>query len=189
MAKARQVASRNRPAVVHVAGAGPNFMDAAPVVRGPGETGVGQRLVHTDQRYDREVSRVFFEDLGLPDSDWDLQVGSGSRAMQTARILVALERLVSSVRPELLVVDGGVSSTLAAALVPIKRSSVHTRDRRRTELFGLVIDPVTRQQVVALVGAFIRSGATAQRAAVISWRPLTRQTSLRLTARQFVPCS
>ena len=120
MSQSLRVGSSDPPAVLHVVGARPNFMKAAPVIRALADLGVSQRLVHTGQHYDRELSSVFFEDLGLPQPDWNLQVGSGSQARQTARIMVALERLLSTVRPRLVIVYGDVNSTLAAALVAAK---------------------------------------------------------------------
>ncbi len=77
--------------VVHVVGARPNFMKAAPVIRSLRDRQIDQRLVHTGQHYDPRLSDVFFRDLALPEPDLDLGVGSGSHAGQTAALLVALE--------------------------------------------------------------------------------------------------
>jgi UDP-N-acetylglucosamine 2-epimerase len=107
-------------AVVHVVGARPNFMKAAPVLRALASHGVPQRLVHTGQHYDDALSAVFFRDLDLPRPDLDLGVGSGSHAAQTAAIMVALERAFAEIRPALAVVYGDVNSTVAAALVAAK---------------------------------------------------------------------
>ena len=106
--------------VVHVVGARPNFMKAAPVLRALAARGVEQRLVHTGQHYDDALSAVFFRDLDLPRPDLDLGVGSGSQAGQTAALLVALERAFAELAPALAVVYGDVNSTLAAALVASK---------------------------------------------------------------------
>lgn len=107
--------------VVHVVGARPNFVKAAPVVRAAQQHG-GHRhlLVHTGQHYDERMSDVFFRQLGLPRPDVDLGVGSGSHAAQTAALLVALEEQVTTLDPQLVVVYGDVNSTLAAALVAAK---------------------------------------------------------------------
>jgi UDP-N-acetylglucosamine 2-epimerase (non-hydrolysing) len=106
--------------VAHVVGARPNFMKAAPVLRGLAALGVEQRLIHTGQHYDDAMSAVFFRDLELPRPDLDLGVGSGSQAAQTAAIMVALERAFGELRPALAVVYGDVNSTVAAALVAAK---------------------------------------------------------------------
>jgi UDP-N-acetylglucosamine 2-epimerase len=106
--------------IVHVVGARPNFMKAAPVLRALAARGIEQRLVHTGQHYDDALSAVFFRDLDLPHPDLDLGVGSGSHATQTAAIMVALERAFADVRPALSVVYGDVNSTVAAALVAAK---------------------------------------------------------------------
>ena len=101
-------------------GARPNFMKAAPVIRGLAALGVRQELVHTGQHYDPDLSDVFFHDLGLPPPDLNLGVGSGSHAAQTAALLEGLEHAFSARRPALVIVYGDVNSTLAAALVAAK---------------------------------------------------------------------
>jgi UDP-N-acetylglucosamine 2-epimerase (non-hydrolysing) len=107
--------------VAHVVGARPNFMKAAPVIRGLADLGVAQLLIHTGQHYDRGLSGIFFEELGLPEPDVNLEVGSGTHAAQTAAIMVELDRVLEEVRPALTVVYGDVNSTLAAAIVCAKR--------------------------------------------------------------------
>jgi UDP-N-acetylglucosamine 2-epimerase (non-hydrolysing) len=106
--------------VAHVVGARPNFVKAAPVIRALGARGVRQVVIHTGQHYDAALSDVFFRDLGLPEPDLNLGVGSGSHAEQTAALMVELERSLGSIRPALVVVYGDVNSTLAAALVAAK---------------------------------------------------------------------
>jgi UDP-N-acetylglucosamine 2-epimerase (non-hydrolysing) len=106
--------------VAHVVGARPNFMKAAPVIRALAALGVEQQVVHTGQHYDAAMSDVFFTDLGLPEPDLNLGVGSGSHAAQTAALLVALEGAFASLRPALAIVYGDVNSTIAAALVASK---------------------------------------------------------------------
>lgn len=106
--------------VLHVVGARPNLPKAAPVVRALAEKGVSQRLVHTGQHYDRQLSEVFFSQLDLPEPELNLGVGSGSHAQQTAAIMVKFEQRLLARRPELVVVYGDVNSTLAAALVAAK---------------------------------------------------------------------
>jgi UDP-N-acetylglucosamine 2-epimerase (non-hydrolysing) len=74
---------------MHVVGARPNFMKVAPVMAALGCTpGISQILVHTGQHYDRNMSEVFFEQLGIPEPDLNLGVGSGSHAQQTAQIMM-----------------------------------------------------------------------------------------------------
>jgi UDP-N-acetylglucosamine 2-epimerase (non-hydrolysing) len=108
------------PGLMHVVGARPNFIKAAPVVSALESAGVQQRLVHTGQHYDRAMSEVFFEELGLPEPDVNLGVGSGSHAAQTAGLLLALEGAFVAERPDRVVVYGDVNSTLASALVCAK---------------------------------------------------------------------
>jgi UDP-N-acetylglucosamine 2-epimerase (non-hydrolysing) len=103
-----------------VAGARPNFMKAASVVEAAGRAGLSHALVHTGQHYDAELSDVFFAELGLPEPDAHLGVGSGSHAEQTARIMVAFEPELHRFRPAVVVVVGDVNSTLACSLVAAK---------------------------------------------------------------------
>ncbi|MFB9838167.1 non-hydrolyzing UDP-N-acetylglucosamine 2-epimerase [Actinoallomurus acaciae] len=113
--------------MAHVLGARPNFVKAAPVIAalsGPrgSASGAGreQRVIHTGQHYDERMSEVFFRELGLPEPDVNLGVGSGSHAAQTAAIMVALEKEFIERSPELVMVYGDVNSTIAAALVAAK---------------------------------------------------------------------
>jgi UDP-N-acetylglucosamine 2-epimerase (non-hydrolysing) len=113
-------AARDPRPLVHVVGARPNFVKAAPVIRALAQAGVAQRVVHTGQHYDDALSGVFFAELELPAPDLNLGVGSGSHARQTAALLVALEEAFESLRPALVIDYGDVNSTLAAALVAAK---------------------------------------------------------------------
>ena len=107
--------------VLHVVGARPNFMKAAPIFRAISKRGaLRQLLVHTGQHYDEKMSEVFFRELGLPAPDSNLGVGSGSHAEQTARVMMELEKVFARERPDLVSVVGDVNSTLAAALVAAK---------------------------------------------------------------------
>ncbi len=108
------------PHVVHVTGARPNFPKAAPVIRALEARGVRQVLVHTGQHYDPVMSEVFFQQLGLPEPDVNLGVGSGTHAHQTAKVMTALEDMFIESRPALVIVYGDVNSTVAASLVCAK---------------------------------------------------------------------
>ncbi len=107
--------------LLHIVGARPNFMKIAPVMKAFDRTGeVQQTLVHTGQHYDDELSKYFFEDLGLPRPDVDLGVGSASHAVQTARVMIAVEPVLLRVQPDWVFTVGDVNSTVAAALVAAK---------------------------------------------------------------------
>jgi UDP-N-acetylglucosamine 2-epimerase (non-hydrolysing) len=112
------------PRLLIVAGARPNFVKVAPLLSALGPAGGSQRaqihLVHTGQHYDAAMSRLFFDQLGLPRPDVNLEVGSGPHGAQTAMILERLEPVVMEGRPEAVIVVGDVNSTLAAALVAAK---------------------------------------------------------------------
>ncbi|MEQ8207200.1 MAG: UDP-N-acetylglucosamine 2-epimerase (non-hydrolyzing) [Gammaproteobacteria bacterium] len=105
-----------------VAGARPNFMKVAPVLRAIAESpSVFEHvLVHTGQHYDEGMSDVFFSDLGIPTPDEHLEVGSGSHAQQTARIMSTFEPVLLKEKPDCVLVFGDVNSTIACAIVAKK---------------------------------------------------------------------
>jgi UDP-N-acetylglucosamine 2-epimerase (non-hydrolysing) len=108
--------------VLHVVGARPNFMKAAPVVRAlSNRDGIRQSIVHTGQHYDEGMSAVFFRELAIPQPDVNLEVGSGSHAVQTAETMKHFEPVLLERKPDLVLVYGDVNSTVAAALVCAKR--------------------------------------------------------------------
>lgn len=107
--------------VIHVVGARPNFMKLAPCFRAlASDADVQQIVVHTGQHYDDAMSDAFFRDLAIPPPDVNLDVGSASHAIQTARIMERFEPVVMHHRPDWVVVYGDVNSTAAAALVCAK---------------------------------------------------------------------
>jgi UDP-N-acetylglucosamine 2-epimerase (non-hydrolysing) len=108
--------------IVYVIGTRPNFVKTAPVIAALRERLPGGRhaIVHTGQHYDRAMSQVFFEELGVPAPDHMLEVGSGSHAQQMARTMERLEPVLEEEKPDLVVVPGDVNSTLAAALTAVK---------------------------------------------------------------------
>ena len=107
--------------ILHVVGARPNFMKVAPVLEALRTRGnVVQTLVHTGQHYDVNMSDVFFQQLGIPEPDLNLAVGSGSHAKQTAEIMTRLEPVVEERTPDVVLVYGDVNSTVATALVCAK---------------------------------------------------------------------
>jgi UDP-N-acetylglucosamine 2-epimerase (non-hydrolysing) len=113
--------SPGRPCIHLVAGARPNFMKIAPIVRALERDGrLAWKLVHTGQHYDRNMSDVFFEELGIPAPDVHFGCGGGTHAQQTARIMEAFEAHVAADRPDAVVVVGDVNSTLACAVVAKK---------------------------------------------------------------------
>ncbi len=107
--------------ILNVVGARPNFVKIAPLLsemrRAPG---IAPILVHTGQHYDGKMSEQFFTDLDIPPPDVNLGVGSGSHAVQTADVIRALEPILETARPDLVLVVGDVNSTLAAALTAVK---------------------------------------------------------------------
>jgi len=107
--------------LIHVVGARPNFMKVAPVHRAISiYPNIKQVLIHTGQHYDLNMSDIFFRQLGLPAPDVNLEVGSGSHAVQTAQIMMRFEETVLKEKPDLALVYGDVNSTVAAALVCAK---------------------------------------------------------------------
>lgn len=110
-----------KPKVMLVCGARPNFMKIAPVMAAIRKSGGLQPfLVHTGQHYDEKMSKSFFDVLGIPHPDVDLGVGSGSHAEQTAKIMVEFEKICLREKPDMVVVVGDVNSTMACAIVAKK---------------------------------------------------------------------
>jgi UDP-N-acetylglucosamine 2-epimerase (non-hydrolysing) len=117
-----------RAKILFVVGARPNFMKVAPLIAAAGrwnarpcpDVTFQSVLVHTGQHYDEKLSGAILRQLGMPDPDEHLGVGSGSHAVQTARLLESLEPVVERHRPDAVVVPGDVNSTCAAALVAAK---------------------------------------------------------------------
>jgi UDP-N-acetylglucosamine 2-epimerase (non-hydrolysing) len=113
---------RSAARIAYVIGARPNFVKMAPVIaemrrRAPQ---IDHVVVHTGQHYDSAMSQVFLDELGVPEPDHLLGVGSGSQAVQTARIMERIEPVFEADPPDLVVLPGDVNSTLAAALVAAK---------------------------------------------------------------------
>jgi UDP-N-acetylglucosamine 2-epimerase (non-hydrolysing) len=125
-----------------IAGARPNFMKIAPIARELGRfPEIEPLLVHTGQHYDEKMSDLFFRQLGLPEPDINLEVGSGSHAMQTAALMMRFEPVVLERKPDAVLVVGDVNSTIACGLVAVKlgvplihvEAGLRSGDRRMPE--------------------------------------------------------
>lgn len=107
--------------ILQIVGARPNFMKVAPLHRAfSGRQGVVSKIVHTGQHYDAKMSDVFFNQLELPEPDHYLGVGGGTHTQQTARIMLKFEEVMNEEKPDLVLVVGDVTSTIACALVAVK---------------------------------------------------------------------
>lgn len=133
--------------ILSVVGARPNFMKVAPIHEELLRRGVEARLVHTGQHYDRQMSDVFFRQLGLPEPDAYLGVGSGSHAQQTARVMTEFEPVLLDMAPDLVLTVGDVNSTLACSLVANKlgtpvahvEAGLRSFDRRMPEEINRIL--------------------------------------------------
>jgi len=144
-----------RRRILSVVGTRPNMMKIAPIaaeLRRRGDE-FEHVLVHTDQHYDRELSEIFLEELGVGEPDYSLGVGSGSHAQQTARVMERLEPVLLEAEPDVVLVPGDVNSTMAAALtaskllLPIGHVEAGLRSFDRTlpeELNRIVADDLSR---------------------------------------------
>jgi UDP-GlcNAc3NAcA epimerase len=106
--------------VLTIVGARPQFIKAGPVSRALREVGISEFLVHTGQHYDPQMSDVFFAELGIPEPDLNLNVGSGSHGAQTGAMLAGIERSIVEQKPDWVLVYGDTNSTLAGALAAAK---------------------------------------------------------------------
>jgi len=134
--------------IVNVVGARPNFMKIAPLMAAyRAWPAIEPVLVHTGQHYDVAMSQLFFEQLGIPEPDVNLGIGSGSHAVQTADIMRAFEPVLLERRPDLVVVVGDVNSTIACGLVAVKlgvrlahvEAGLRSRDRTMPEEINRVL--------------------------------------------------
>lgn len=108
--------------VILVVGARPNFMKIAPIHAELKRRGIDRILLHTGQHYDENMSKVFFDDLGMPQPDIYLGIGSGSHATQTAKVMVEFEKVCKEHKPSMVIVVGDVNSTVACSMVCAKES-------------------------------------------------------------------
>ena len=135
--------------VICVVGARPNFMKMAPILRAfaANVPAIPSLLIHTGQHYDKDMNDKLFEDLRLPRPDINLEVGSGSHAVQTAEVMRRFEPVIDSHKPSCVLVVGDVNSTLACALVAVKKGipAVHVEaglrsyDRKMPEEINRVL--------------------------------------------------
>ncbi len=109
--------------ILCIVGARPNFMKIAPVIRALNNArySFNVRLLHTGQHYDTAMKQSFFDQLHIPEPDVDLGVGSGSHAVQTAEIMKRFEPVMDELKPDTILVVGDVNSTIACALVAVKK--------------------------------------------------------------------
>lgn len=112
-----------------IAGARPNFMKIAPIIEAIEKSkkegkNISYRLVHTGQHYDKKMSGNFFDELGIPEPDINLESGSGSQAEQTATIMVRYEKVLMENRPDLVMVVGDVTSTMACSIAAKKLNNI-----------------------------------------------------------------
>lgn len=134
--------------VVCVVGARPNYMKAAPIVAAlKASTRLSPLLVHTGQHYDPDMNDKFFAELGMPAPDSNLEVGSGSHAVQTAEVMIRFEPVLDAATDPILLVVGDVNSTIACALVAAKKgipvvhveAGLRSRDRAMPEEINRVL--------------------------------------------------
>ena len=145
--------------IIHTVGARPNFMKAAPIfeafkqhnLTASKEQQVDQLFVHTGQHYDRMMSALFFDQLGLPKPDINLGIGSGSHGEQTGRIMETFEKVLVRDRPDMVIVVGDVNSTMACAIdarklgIPVAHVEAGLRSRDLTmpeEINRMVTDTI-----------------------------------------------
>jgi UDP-N-acetylglucosamine 2-epimerase (non-hydrolysing) len=134
--------------LINVVGARPNLMKIAPIIEEMRRhAGIEQLLLHTGQHYDASLSQVFFDELGIPQPDIFLGVGSGSHAEQTARVMLGFEQVLLEHHPDGVVLVGDVNSTLACAITAAKlwipvahvEAGLRSFDRRMPEEINRIV--------------------------------------------------
>jgi len=138
--------------IISVVGARPNFIKIAPVHRAFQKYGsiVSHKICHTGQHFDKNMSKVFFEELEMPEPDFNLSVSGGTHSEQVAGIMIEIEKVLDHEKPDLIIVPGDVNSTMAAALVASKlgipighiESGLRSFDREMPEEINRVVTDV-----------------------------------------------
>jgi len=149
--------------IASVVGARPNFIKLAPLSAELGRRGHEEIVVHTGQHYDYEMSRIFFQELEIPEPNFNLDVGSGTHAQQTAEVLLRMEKVLRTTSPDMVVVFGDVNSTLGAALaackidIPVAHVEAGARSFDRTmpeEINRILVDHISNVLFPATQTAF-----------------------------------
>ena len=104
----------------HIVAARPNFIKAAPLIEELANEGFNNVIIHTNQHYDYKMSKIFFQELNIPEPNYHLGVKSGTHAQQTGNSLIEIEKVLLEENPKALIVYGDVNSTLAGALAAVK---------------------------------------------------------------------
>jgi len=135
--------------IISVIGTRPNFIKIAPLCRefDKYKDKILHLLCHTGQHFDEKMSKVFFEDLGMPDPDFHLGIKGGTHAEQTARIMIAFEEVLSHEKPDMIIVVGDVNSTMACTLAAVKlhipvahvESGLRSGDRKMPEEINRIV--------------------------------------------------
>ena len=163
--------------VICVVGARPNFMKMAPILRALAahEPPIPALLLHTGQHYDHGMSEQLFVDLGLPKPDINLEVGSGSHAVQTAEVMKRFEPVIDEHKPSCVLVVGDVNSTLACTLVAVKRgvpvahveAGLRSYDRKMPEEINRVLTDQVADRLYtterSALDNLLREGVAAER--------------------------
>jgi UDP-N-acetylglucosamine 2-epimerase (non-hydrolysing) len=163
--------------VICVVGARPNFMKMAPILRALAahQPPIPALLVHTGQHYDHGMSHQLFVDLGLPTPDINLEVGSGSHAVQTAEVMKRFEPVIDEHKPSCVLVVGDVNSTLACTLVAVKRgvpvahveAGLRSYDRKMPEEINRVLTDQVADRLYtterSALDNLLREGVAAER--------------------------
>jgi UDP-N-acetylglucosamine 2-epimerase (non-hydrolysing) len=154
------------PQISAVVGARPNFMKMAPLLaEAARRSNVKVRLIHTGQHYSPEMSDTFFDELGIPAPDINLEVGSGTQTGQTASLMVRLEPEFQEHRPDVVLVVGDVNSTMAATLVAAKlgirvahvEAGLRSNDRRMPEEINRVVTDALSDYLFASEPAAVKN--------------------------------
>ena len=176
-----------------VVGTRPEIVKMSPIVWECQRSGIEFFILHTGQHYSDEMDRVFFEQLQLPDAEYNLNVGSGSHGVQTGKMLTGIEEVLRKERPEVVLVEGDTNTVLSGALAAVKlgfpvghvESGLRSYDRRMPEEVNRVLtSTVSGLSVLSLIVThgiprMHASSWTPPESVIISLAPLSSPRKLR----------
>ena len=146
-------------AVVHILGTRPNFIKAAPLIKRIQKERLRNIVIHTGQHFDYNMSQQFLDELGISKIDYNLGISGGSHTEQIAKIMIACQKILKQINPDLVFVYGDVNSSLAAALVSKKLDLKLAHIESGLRSFDRGMPEEVNRIIIDAISDFIKKGA------------------------------